>query len=52
MALTLVILQMLMLSRVNKNREEEFGDPALYTRDMRRAEMEKGDRASFFRYSI
>lgn len=52
MSFILVALQMLILSRINKKRTEEHGDPALYTQDMRRAEMDKGDQASFFRYAI
>lgn len=52
MSFLLVLLQMFILTRINKKRTEEHGDPALYTQDMRRAEMDKGDGASFYRYSI
>lgn len=52
MALILVIFQMFLLKYINKKRNEEHGDPAVYTQDMRRSEMDKGDKASFFRYAI
>lgn len=52
MSFTLVVFQMFLLSYINKKRTEQHGDPALYTQDMRRTEMDKGDQATFFRYAI
>ena len=52
MSLALVIFQIFALGRINRKREEEFGSPALYTQEMRQAEKDKGDSATFFRYSV
>jgi hypothetical protein len=43
---------MVLLSAINKKRDQEFGSPEAYTTEMKRAEMDKGDGASFFRYTI
>lgn len=52
MSLILVISQILFLTAINKKREEKYGSPALYSQEQRRAEQDKGDAASFFRYSV
>lgn len=40
------------LRRENARRDREFKDPALYTTEEMDAEREKGDYASFFRYTV
>jgi hypothetical protein len=45
-----VIIEWLALTAVNRKRDAEYGDPALYTEEQKRAEMDKGDNASYFRY--
>lgn len=52
LALITVALQMVFLSAINRKREEEHGPPARYTPEMRQTESDKGDAASFFRYTI
>jgi MFS family permease len=52
LSLIFIILQMIILTRINKKRDEKYGPPENYTADLRRAEMDEGDKASFFRYSV
>jgi hypothetical protein len=52
LALIFIVIQMFILKAINKKRDEQYGPPDAYTSDMRRAEMDRGDQASFFRYSI
>jgi MFS family permease len=52
LALIFIVLQMFILNTINKKRDEQYGAPENYTSDMRRAEMDRGDQASFFRYSL
>ena len=52
MAFVLVVFQVIALTAINKKRDEKYGSPALYTQAQRQAEEDKGDGASFFRYSV
>jgi hypothetical protein len=52
MALLVVLAQWVLLKAINRKRDEQYGNPNLYTAEMRRAEADRGDQASFFRYTI
>ena len=52
LALIFIIIQMVCLTRINKKRDEAYGSPEGYTSDMKRAESDRGNDASFFRYTI
>jgi sugar phosphate permease len=52
MSLILIVLQMFILSSINKKRDREHGRPEDYSVEAKRAEMDLGDQASFFRYTI
>lgn len=52
MALILSVWMAIYLRRENKYRDEMHKDPSLYTESEKNAEREKGDNASFFRYTI
>ncbi|KAK2624059.1 hypothetical protein QTJ16_006693 [Diplocarpon rosae] len=51
-SLAIVALQMFILTYINKLRDGEHPSPREYTSEMKKAEMDKGDRASFFRYTV
>lgn len=48
----LIVIQMITLTAINRRRDDNYGNPADYTSAMKREEMDKGDGASFFRYTI
>ncbi|KAK4668343.1 uncharacterized protein QC763_000870 [Podospora pseudopauciseta] len=52
MAATLSIFMTIYLRRENARRDREYKPPSEYTEEERVAEREKGDNASFFRYTI
>lgn len=52
MSLILIVLQFFVLSTINRKRDAENQNPAEYTNEQKYAEMDKGDNASYFRYSI
>jgi hypothetical protein len=52
LALILIIIQIGCLTHINKKRDEAYGSPDGYTSDMKRAESDLGNDASFFRYTI
>ncbi|EXM09654.1 major facilitator superfamily domain-containing protein [Fusarium oxysporum II5] len=52
MALILSIWMAIYLRRENARRDATHKDPSLYTEDEKQAEREKGDNATFFRYTI
>ncbi|KAK4097550.1 MFS general substrate transporter [Parathielavia hyrcaniae] len=52
MALVLSVLMMIYLRRENARRDREYKPPSEYTEEERVAEREKGDNATFFRYTM
>jgi hypothetical protein len=52
MSTCLQIFMTLYLRRENKRRDAEYKAPELYTPEEKAAEREKGDNASFFRYTV
>lgn len=52
MALILSIFMTIYLRRENARRDREYKAPADYTEEERFAEREKGDNATFFRYTV
>ncbi|QGI75191.1 unnamed protein product [Fusarium fujikuroi] len=52
MALVLSVWMTIYLRRENARRDATHKDPSLYTEDEKHAEREKGDNATFFRYTI
>ncbi|KAI1012768.1 hypothetical protein LB504_008481 [Fusarium proliferatum] len=52
MALLLSVWMAIYLRRENARRDATHKDPSLYTEDEKHAEREKGDNATFFRYTI
>ncbi|GAB1313755.1 High-affinity nicotinic acid transporter [Madurella fahalii] len=52
MALVLSVIMYIYLRRENARRDREYKPPSEYTEDERTAEREKGDYATFFRYTI
>jgi len=52
MSLVLIIFQIFILKRINKSRDDNNPRPEDYTSEQKKAEMDLGDRASFFRYTI
>lgn len=51
MSFMLIVFQWFILGQINKRRDEEHPHPNDYTTEMKRAEMDSGDQASFFRYT-
>tara|TARA_R110002060_G_scaffold68932_2_gene77652 strand:- start:357 stop:725 length:369 start_codon:yes stop_codon:yes gene_type:complete len=51
MSFILIAFQWFILGQINKRRDEEHPHPNDYTTEMKRAEMDSGDQASFFRYT-
>lgn len=52
MAATLSIFMTIYLRRENARRDREYKPPSEYTEEEKVAEREKGDNASFFRYTV
>ncbi|KAK4226024.1 putative high-affinity nicotinic acid transporter [Podospora fimiseda] len=52
MAMVLSILMTIYLRRENARRDREYKPPSEYTEEERVAEREKGDNATFFRYTV
>ena len=52
MAMVLSIFMTIYLRRENARRDREYKPPSEYTEDERLAERERGDNATFFRYTI
>ena len=52
MSTCLSIFMTVYLRRENARRDREHKDPQLYTESEKRAEREKGDNATFFRYTV
>jgi hypothetical protein len=52
LSLVLIVVQYFALSAVNRRRDAENQDPALYTEEQKSVEMDKGDGASYFRYTV
>lgn len=52
MALVLSVIMTVYLRRENARRDREYKPPAEYTEEEKAAEREKGDYATFFRYTI
>lgn len=52
MSTTLSIFMTLYLRRENRRRDAEHKDPKTYTEDEKLAEREKGDNATFFRFTV
>jgi hypothetical protein len=52
MALVLSIFMTIYLRRENARRDREYKAPSEYTEEERVAEREKGDNATFFRYTV
>lgn len=52
MALVLSVIMYIYLRRENARRDREYKPPSEYTEEERTAEREKGDSATFFRYTI
>lgn len=52
MAMVLSIFMTLYLRRENARRDREYKPPSEYTEEERIAEREKGDNATFFRYTV
>jgi len=51
-SLILVIIQMFLLKRINKSRDAKNPRPEEYSMEQKKSEMDLGDGASFFRYTI
>ncbi|KAK4120987.1 MFS general substrate transporter [Parathielavia appendiculata] len=52
MALVLSVIMMLYLKKENARRDREYKPPSEYTEEERVAERERGDYATFFRYTV
>jgi hypothetical protein len=52
MALVLSAIMTIYLRRENARRDREYKPPSEYTEEERAAEREKGDNATFFRYTV
>jgi len=52
MSLTLIVVQFFALSAINRKRNAENRNPKEYTTEEKYGEMDKGDNASYFRYTI
>lgn len=52
MALVLSVVMTLCLRRENARRDGEYKPPSEYTAEEKWAEREKGDHATFFRYTV
>lgn len=52
LSLVLVIVQFFALSAINRKRDAENRSPNEYTIEQKNAEMDRGDDASYFRYTI
>lgn len=52
MTITLVVLQYIILSAINRKRDRDHPKPEEYTEEMKAAERDLGDNASFFRFTL
>lgn len=52
MSLVLCVFMTLYLRRENARRDREHKDPSAYTTEERLMERERGDNASYFRYTV
>ncbi|KAJ5038641.1 uncharacterized protein L3040_006322 [Drepanopeziza brunnea f. sp. 'multigermtubi'] len=52
MSFILILAQMAILKFINKRRDKDHPHPSTYTTEMKVAERDNGDQASFFRYTI
>jgi hypothetical protein len=52
MSLVLCVFMTIYLRRENARRDREYKAPSEYTLEEKLAEREKGDNASFFRYTV
>lgn len=52
MSMILCIIMTIYLRRENARRDREYKAPSEYTEAEKEAEREKGDNASFFRYTV
>lgn len=52
MSSIIIVAQMFVLQQINKRRDEQHPPPSEYTTEMKVAEKDSGDQASFFRYTI
>lgn len=52
MSVILIIFQFFHLGAINRRRDRENPKPEDYTPEMKALEVDKGDRATFFRYAL
>lgn len=52
LALVLCVFMTFYLRRENRRRDREYGSPEDYTEEQKELERDKGDNATFFRYTI
>lgn len=52
MTVTLTILQYIVLGAINRRRDRDNPKPETYTNEMKAAERDLGDNATFFRFTL
>jgi len=52
MTVTLTIIQYIILGAINRKRDRDHPKPETYTEEMKAAERDLGDNASFFRFTL